>query len=161
MGIVRNLECRQLRWGKLRWRRCESIGENDGLGREIEKVGESIGEGDRGDWKRWRESRDILYNIYKGDGDRDGDRWINSKRDGKGDGWRVRDWSANGLFQKSYIRIVWKYPPGLSELSDNCQNWGKVTCRSAEKSKQKVCIICIMDAFVIFTYKNTLKIEIY
>ena len=51
MGIVRNSECRQLRWGKLRWRRCESIGENDGLGREIENVGESIGEGDRGDWE--------------------------------------------------------------------------------------------------------------
>ena len=40
------------------------------MGREIEKIGESIGEGDGGDW----ESRDILYNIYKGDGDRDGDR---------------------------------------------------------------------------------------
>lgn len=66
-----------------------------------------------GRWGRlggWVEGRDILYNIYKGDGGRDGDRWINSKRDGKGDGWRVRDWSANGLFQKSYIRIVWKYP---------------------------------------------------
>ena len=44
------------------------------MGREIENVGESIGEGDRGDWERWRKSRDILYNIYKGDGDRDGDR---------------------------------------------------------------------------------------
>lgn len=76
------------------------------MGREIENVGESIGEGDRGDWERWRESRDILYKRYKGYGGRDGDRRINSKRDGEGDGWRVRDWSANGLFQKSYIRIV-------------------------------------------------------
>lgn len=40
------------------------------------------------------------------DGDRDGDGGINSKRDGEGDGWRVRDWLANVLFQKSYIRIV-------------------------------------------------------
>lgn len=76
------------------------------MGREIENVGESIGEGDGGDWEGWVEGRDILYNIYKGDGGRDGDGGINSKRDGKGDGWRVRDWSANGLFQKSYIRIV-------------------------------------------------------
>lgn len=44
------------------------------MGREIENVGESIGEGDGGDWERWVEGRDILYNIYKGDGGREGER---------------------------------------------------------------------------------------
>lgn len=64
------------------------------MGRENEKVEESIGEGDRGDWEGWMEGGDILYKRYKEDGDREGESW------------RVRDWSANGLFQKSYIRIV-------------------------------------------------------
>ena len=52
------------------------------------------------------EGGEMLYKRYKGDGGRDGDGGINSKRDGEGDGWRVRDWLANVLFQKSYIRIV-------------------------------------------------------
>lgn len=36
------------------------------MGREIENVGESIGEGDRGDWEGWGR----YYIIYIRDGDR-------------------------------------------------------------------------------------------